>query len=594
MNRLSFAAILASVLLLTGISDAQPFWSQWGRNAQHTGMVNIAGQQINNKLADIVYDPFTQQEQSESGGDLLAHYQSTLLDGNTFYMMQKSGSYHSCQPIGIWVYGFPCGPNAWNQVQWNVVRYDWQQNMPVAAWTFPTDWKPEPNATNYLLGFGGLGGWEPVFHPALANGSLYVPGAGGTLWRVNTTTGQAQSHINPFSGASIDAANTFVAGPLTADGSGNIYYNVIELNTSGNPWQQNDVAGAWLVKVTPGDSAATVTFAALVPKAPLGNSTSCLGTFFNLNDGGASLPWPPPGLVSPPLQRCGSQRPGINVAPAVGPDGTVYTVSVAHFDDLVAYLVAVNPDLTPKWAASLQNRLTDGCGVLLPIAPKGVNNLPNSCRYGTAVGVDPTTNARGSGAVYDQASSTPTVLPDGSVLFGAVDNYNYSRGHLFHFDAKGNYLNAYTFGWDSTAGVYQHDGTYSLVIKDNHYPGPAYCGFNNPVCASLPPGPYYVSQVNANMQVEWSFQNTTIDRNHPNGYEWCVNAPVIDVNGLVYVTSEDGNVYTVPQGHQGVFTQWQQRIFLKEALGAAYTPLSIAPDGKVYSQNDGHLFVVGM
>jgi hypothetical protein len=595
MNRLSLAIMLVNVLLLSGFGNAQPFWSQWGRNAQHSGMVNVAGQQINNKLADIVYDPFTQQEQNESGGELLAHYQSTLVDsdGTSFYMLQKSGSYHSCQPQGVWEYGFPCGPNTWNQMQWNVVRYDWQQNMPVAAWTFPSDWKPEPNATNLLLGFSGLGGWEPVFHPALANGSLYVPGAGGTLWRVNTTTGQAQSHINPFSGGGVDPANAFVAGPLTADNSGNIYYNVIELNTSGNPWQQNDVAGAWLVKVTPNNSAATVTFATLVPKAPPGNSTNCLGTFFNLNDGGASLPWPPPGVVSPPSQLCGSQRPGINVAPAVGPDGTVYTVSVAHFDDLVAYLVAVNPDLTPKWAASLQDRLTDGCGVLLPIAPKGVNDLANSCRYGTAVGVDPTTNARGSGAVYDQASSTPTVLPDGSVLFGALDEYNYSRGHLFHFDAQGNYLNAYTFGWDSTAAGYQHDGTYSVVLKDNHYPGPAYCYFNNPVCSSVPPGPYYVSQLDANMQVEWSFQNTTINQSHPNGYEWCVNAPVIDVNGLVYVTSEDGNVYTVPQGHHGVFTQWQQRLFLKEALGAAYTPLSIAEDGKVYSQNDGHLFVVG-
>jgi len=37
----------------------------------------------------------------------------------------------------------------------------------------------------------------------------------------------------------------------------------------------------------------------------------------------------------------------------------------------------------------------------------------------------------------------------------------------------------------------------------------------------------------------------------------------------------------------------RQKIFLKEALGAAYTPLSIGEDGKVYSQNDGHLFVVG-
>ncbi len=598
MTRSLWIAMLALIclgtLLLTGFSNDSAFWPQWGRNAQHTGMVSLLAQPLNNKLADVIYDPFTQQEQAETFGDLLAHYQSTLVDsGGTFYMLLKSGRYPSCRPVGYWIYGFPCGPNAWQTVQFNVARYDWTNGHPVTAWTFPTDWKPALNATNYQRGFGGLGGWEPVFHPALANNYLYVPGAGGTVWRVDKATGQSAAHINPFSAGQTDPARTFVSGPLTADSNGNIYYNVIELNTNGNPWNQNDVAGAWLVKITPTDASVTVTYAALVPNAPPGNSNTCQGTFFNLNDNGASLPWPPPAPLVPPSQRCGSQRPGMNVAPAVAPDGTVYTASVAHFDSQVAYLVAVNPDLTPKWAASLQYRLSDGCGVLLPIAPRGVNNLPNSCRYGTRVGVDPTTNAKGSGTISKQSSSTPTVLPDGSILFGVTDNYNYSRGHMMHFDAQGNYLNAYTFGWDNTPAVYSHDNTYSIVVKDNHYPSAAYCGFNNPVCSSVPPGPYYVSQLNANMQVEWSFQNTTHDGGHPNGYEWCVNAPVIDGSGLVYVTSEDGNIYSIPQGHNGVFTTPHQKLFLLEALGAAYTPMAIGDDGKVYSQNDGHLFVVG-
>ena len=67
---------------------------------------------------------------------------------------------------------------------------------------------------------------------------------------------------------------------------------------------------------------------------------------------------------------------------------------------------------------------------------------------------------------------------------------------------------------------------------------------------------------------------------------------MIDSNGVVYYPSEDGHVYSAAQGHHGVFTDWQQRIFLKEALGAAYTPLSIGDDGKVYTQNDGNLFIV--
>jgi hypothetical protein len=36
-----------------------------------------------------------------------------------------------------------------------------------------------------------------------------------------------------------------------------------------------------------------------------------------------------------------------------------------------------------------------------------------------------------------------------------------------------------------------------------------------------------------------------------------------------------------------------QRIFQQLAIGAAYTPASMDGNGRIYSQNDGHLFVVG-
>jgi hypothetical protein len=67
-----------------------------------------------------------------------------------------------------------------------------------------------------------------------------------------------------------------------------------------------------------------------------------------------------------------------------------------------------------------------------------------------------------------------------------------------------------------------------------------------------------------------------------------VNAPVIDKDGVVYVNSEDGWLYAIGPG--GAL---KGRIFLKVALGAAYTPLSIDEQGRIYTQNDGHLFVVG-
>jgi hypothetical protein len=564
-----------------------PFWAQWGASGLHAGAVNVAAQGLNKKLADIIYDPFVAQEQAEFGGDLVAHYQATLTDGNDFYMESKGGTYPPCMPAGDWQNGTACGPNAWERLNWSVTRYTWESGKPVLIWTFASDWKPEPNAT------GGLGGWEPVFHPVLANGFLFVPGAGGTVFKVDKNSGMSVKKIDPFASMSIDTAHTYVSGPLTADANGNLYYNVLALADPAvsDPWFGADSLGAWLVKVSTADAAAVATYASLVPGAPAAGAANCPGTFFNLAPPRPPFPWPPAPTAVPPTQACGSQRPGVNVAPAIAADGTIYTVSRAHFDAMVVYVVAVNPDLTPKWQTSLQNVLQDGCGVLLTIASD--TTTPNSCAAGSTLGVDPTTNAFGSGRMIDEASSTPTALPDG-VLFGTVDRYNFARGHLFKIDANGNFVAAYPFGWDSTPAVYAHGGTYSIVIKDNHYQATAYCGAQgNPVCTPRADGPYFITQLDANLNVEWQFQSTTIDANHPNGYEWCVNAPAIDSNGVVYANSEDGNVYAIPQGNTGVFNTPQQKMFLKLALGAAYTPLSIGADGKLYVQNDGHLFVVG-
>ncbi len=104
---------------------------------------------------------------------------------------------------------------------------------------------------------------------------------------------------------------------------------------------------------------------------------------------------------------------------------------------------------------------------------------------------------------------------------------------------------------------------------------------------------------------EWKFQNTetqsctrnpdgtlTCVRDHPNGFEWCINAPAIDANGVVYANAEDGNLYAISQG-SGIFTAPKQRFFLNLARDAAYTPLALGPDGRIYTQNNGHLFVVG-
>ena len=96
-----------------------------------------------------------------------------------------------------------------------------------------------------------------------------------------------------------------------------------------------------------------------------------------------------------------------------------------------------------------------------------VNGQPGGCRVGARNGVDPAENKPGAGRVLDDASSTPTIAPDGSILYGAYSRYNYAQGHLMRFSANGDYLGAFGFGWDTTPAIYQHDGTYS--INDGTY-----------------------------------------------------------------------------------------------------------------------------
>jgi hypothetical protein len=103
------------------------------------------------------------------------------------------------------------------------------------------------------------------------------------------------------------------------------------------------------------------------------------------------------------------------------------------------------------------------------------------------------------------------------------------------------------------------------------------------------------------MSREWSYTNTNDQacERLPDGsiscttsteaFEWCINMIAVDSNGISWANSEDGNVYAID--HTGNLTG---RLFLKTAIGAAYTPLSIGGDGRVYTQNDGTLFAVGV
>lgn len=547
-------------------------WPEWGGGPTHEGESCEVVDKLDHIAAHITFDPFTAEEQADGlaqlgEGDLFTHYQSPLLVDDHLYMEVKTGTYTSCDSVPP---GDPCGLLAWDSQIWNERAFHWgARHELVTDWTFASDWKPEP---------GFLAGWEPVFHAVVVGDHVYVPGASGSLHKLDRRTGHEVATIKlPGVG---DDPDTFVAGGLAADDRGNVYYNALAL-VPGNPFA--DPRNAWLVKVSPDNTVKLAAFDTIVTGAPA-TGDACFGQFAQ-----DQLPWPPSPDAVPPTSACGRQRPPLNVTPAIAPDGTVVTVSIAAFHPRYTYVVAVTSELSPKWTTSLRGILDDGCGDLVPSDAPGDTTDPallQHCRIGANPGVDPATNQAPAGLASDQGSSSPVILPDGGVLYGAFTAYNQFRGHLFKLDAHGHPAGTYDFGWDVTPAVYRHHGTYSILTKDNFYGD----------------GQYYMTQLDSHLHKEWTFHATNHescvrsatgevtcvdDPEHATGFEWCVNAPAVDPDGNVYANSEDGWVYKIGQGGRQV-----DRMFLLETIGAAYTPISIDERGRLYSLNAGDLFVI--
>lgn len=569
--RLMVLAVVGTVLGIGGVAPvagadtSRCDWTQWGQSSAHTGQSCGRGPSDPRLLTRMVVDPFAEQEEAESGDALPVHYPVPLVDndGNVF-VLRKGGTYVSCDPPGSGV-PTPCGLDPANiaKMTWSIRALRWQHGELVPRWTHTSDWKPVPN------------GGETLFQPAMSRAAIYLPGAGGTVIQLDKDSGRVVRRINPFGGV-IDPS-TYVSGGLTVDGHGTLFYNVIKLG-------QPD-ARSWLVRVA-GNRISTVDYGTLIPDAPK-PTDQCRSAF----SFGSERPLPPPpqpdgSPTLPPLVPCLSQRAAVNVAPAVGRDGRIVTVTRAHSatgGENYGYVVALNPDLSLAWASSLRGLLNDGCGVT---APYGTGFY--DCRPGTELGVDPYTNLPPAGGVNDFSTASPVLLPDGGVVYGSRNNYNGFRGHLMKFDRHGRYVTNYDFGWDITPAVVPHGRDYSLIIKDNHYLGA---------------GPYNVTRLSSSLTPEWSFTNTGTrtcerlpdgsiscvdDGQHAGGFEWCISAPAVDRDGTVYGLSEDGNLYVIDKsGHQ------RATVFLSKTVASAYTPVSLDDQGHVYAQNNGELYVLG-
>ena len=167
------------------------------------------------------------------------------------------------------------------------------------------------------------------------------------------------------------------------------------------------------------------------------------------------------------------------------------------------------------------------------------------------MGVDPETNDLPAGRAVDRSSSSPVVLPDGTILCGACTRHNYARGHLLRLGADGCLLATCDFGWDiTTPAAFSHAGTFSVVPKDNRYAVGSYR--NDPIPCPPASSIYALAQLDPALRPEWRYLNTISeactragDRTVQcskvpwAGFEWCFNQPAVDATGVVLGDAED-------------------------------------------------------
>ncbi|MCA1665106.1 MAG: hypothetical protein LC659_12700, partial [Myxococcales bacterium] len=371
-----FAPVAVLMFAACSSSQANPCtgWTQWSQSADHSGHVCVAGQAPAHILANLQVDPFAGAETQLAGGDILVHYQVPLVVGDDVYTLHKLGDY----PI------VPCGQAAdgseidcaqWDAQIWTEEHWHWSGDKLLFDWSAGSDWKPVPSQ---------VAGSEPLFQPVVVGDNLYLPAGGGAVRRLDRHTGIEQARISPLAGAFVNP-DVFVSGPLVADAKGNIYYNVVEFAHGTFTGGQGT-----LIRIAPDDTFQRVSYDTMLGRAYDPAAANCHGTYASLNPP-PPLPWPPlnpdGSTMMVPLIACGSQRPGINVAPTIGPDGTIFTVSRADATSQDSYVIALNRDLSTKWVATLRGILNDACGVNVPTdGDAGANKY--DCTPGTPMGVD--------------------------------------------------------------------------------------------------------------------------------------------------------------------------------------------------------------
>jgi len=508
--RFGFARCVTAALLVFTVSIAvgsqlsQPFWSSYGRDAQHSALSTVGSQ----PLTRIRWQTSVDRKPQYSGDELFIHYGSPLItQADTVIVPVKVGQLDRFRVEGR---RSSDGKRLWQQL------------------------------SNYRL---PPHDWPLSFSPALsATGKLWIPAAGGTVLQRTQLDGHGgratriafyglqnyRQHRRAYFN------NVFINTPLTVDAAGNVFF------------------GFQVTGVTP---------------------TNLQSGIARLTDSGLGFSVAAATAAGDPSIT----KVAHNSAPALSPDGSILYIAVSSgngFGGAAGSLLALNSQTLATIAAV---RLKD------PVSGADAD-------------------------VHDDATSSPTVGPDGDVYFGVLENpfpSNNDRGWLLHFDAMLTPKGAPgAFGWDDTAAVvpssmvpsYTGTSTYLLMTKYNNYAG---IGSGDGVnrLAILDPNDQMTDPISGAtiMREVLTVAGGTPDPEHVASFpsavrEWCINTAAVDpISKAILANNEDGKLYRWDMATNTL----SETLVLTSGIGEAYTPTLIGVDGTVYAINNATLFAVG-
>jgi hypothetical protein len=480
------------------------FWGSFAGTGQHTGQAPVTSAPLNRNLWQTPVDLYAQY----SGGAI--HYGSPVLtDANTVIVPVKTGISD----------GF------------RVEGHDGTTGD--TSWTETTDYTLPPH------------GWTPSYSPVLtANGRLYYPGAGGTVYYIDDVDGTPTDPVR-LAYYGIDAYNAnpsaykstvFIDTPLTADSSGDIFFGVRV--TGSNP--SNLVSG--IVRIGADGTGSWV------------SAASATG------DNVGEVP--------------------LNCAPALSNDASTLYIGVRGASGH-AYLVGL--DTTTL--------LTQDKVLLKDPRNNFINNavLLDDSTSSPMVGPD--------GDVYYGIFGNPSNGSRGFLAHFSADLSQTKTFGGFGWDSTPVVVPA------SMVPMYTGSSSYLLFEKYNNYVSQEVSDGGDGVnqIALLDPNDTMVDPHSSSngllvMNAVMSIPGPTRDLEFTGGQanavrEWCINTALVDpATYSIVAPSEDGKLY---RWDLSTCSFTQAVTINPTGASEAYVPTLEGPDGTVYTIESGTLFAVG-